>query len=153
MQVKWPGLPKYPTLSVNPDSTNNNVISYNNKRCWPRDCQMRLIKHDVNLGHAVFWNVKQSLPRLAMCKGWVTPQGSRVRVIRVRVKVEILWVVATTSSSYQAVSNGPGWTQGANVTYPSLPMKWISFISLEVWENAISFISFRSHFIHFIQPS
>jgi pre-mRNA-processing factor 8 len=24
---------------------------------------MRLIKHDVNLGRAVFWNVKQSLPR------------------------------------------------------------------------------------------
>ena len=22
----------------------------------------RLIKHDINLGHAVFWNVKQSLP-------------------------------------------------------------------------------------------
>jgi pre-mRNA-processing factor 8 len=34
-----------------------------NKRCWPRDCRMRLIKHDVNLGRAVFWNVRQSLPR------------------------------------------------------------------------------------------
>ena len=34
-----------------------------NKRCWPRDCRMRLIKHDVNLGRPVFWNVKQSLPR------------------------------------------------------------------------------------------
>ena len=28
------------------DPTNNNVIGYNNKRCWPRDCRMRLIKHD-----------------------------------------------------------------------------------------------------------
>jgi pre-mRNA-processing factor 8 len=49
-------------LSANPDPTNNNVIGYNNKRCWPRDCRMRLIKHDVNLGRAVFWNVKESLP-------------------------------------------------------------------------------------------
>jgi pre-mRNA-processing factor 8 len=24
-------------LSANPDPTNNNVIGYNNKRCWPRD--------------------------------------------------------------------------------------------------------------------
>ena len=48
-------------LSANPDPTNNNVIGYNNKRCWPRDCRMRLIKHDVNLGRVVFWNVKQSL--------------------------------------------------------------------------------------------
>ena len=50
-------------LSANPDPTNNNMIGYNNKRCWPRDSRMRLIKHDVNLGRAVFWNVKQNLPR------------------------------------------------------------------------------------------
>ena len=48
-------------LSANLDPTNNNVISYNNKWCWPQDCQMRLIKHDVNLGCAVFWNDKQNL--------------------------------------------------------------------------------------------
>ena len=48
-------------LSANPDPTNN-VIGYNNKRCWPRDCHMRLIKHDVNLDPAVFWNVGQNLP-------------------------------------------------------------------------------------------
>ena len=42
----WP----YTTLpSANPDPTNNIVIGYNNKRCWPGDCRMRLIKHDVNL--------------------------------------------------------------------------------------------------------
>jgi pre-mRNA-processing factor 8 len=58
-------------LSANPDPTNNNVIGYNNKRCWPRDCRMRsLIKHDVNLGRAVFWNVKQSLPRSLMTIEW-----------------------------------------------------------------------------------
>ena len=31
---------------------------------------MRLIKHDVNLGRAVFWNVKQSLPRSLTTIEW-----------------------------------------------------------------------------------
>ncbi len=53
-------------LSANPDLRNNNVIGYNNKCCWPMDCRMRLIKYNVNLGRAVFWNVKQSLPRSLM---------------------------------------------------------------------------------------
>lgn len=57
-------------LSANPDPTNNNVIGYNNKRCWPRDCRMRLIKHDVNLGRAVFWNIKQRLPRSLTTVEW-----------------------------------------------------------------------------------
>lgn len=57
-------------LSANPDPTNNNVIGYNNKRCWPRDCRMRLIKHDINLGRAVFWNVKNSLPRSLTTIEW-----------------------------------------------------------------------------------
>ncbi|KAG1765663.1 ribonuclease H-like domain-containing protein [Suillus occidentalis] len=56
-------------LSANPDPTNN-VIGYNNKRCWPRDCRMRLIKHDVNLGRAVFWNVENSLPRSLTTIEW-----------------------------------------------------------------------------------
>ena len=57
-------------LSVHPDPNNENVIGYNNKRCWPRDCRMRLIKHDVNLGRAVFWNVKNSLPRSLTTIEW-----------------------------------------------------------------------------------
>ncbi|KAH9912797.1 uncharacterized protein B0H18DRAFT_1126773 [Fomitopsis serialis] len=57
-------------VSAYPDPTNNNVIGYNNKRCWPRDCRMRLIKHDVNLGRAVFWNVKQSLPQSLTTIEW-----------------------------------------------------------------------------------
>ncbi|ODN79735.1 pre-mRNA-processing-splicing factor 8 [Cryptococcus amylolentus CBS 6039] len=57
-------------LSVQPDPNNENVIGYNNKRCWPRDCRMRLIKHDVNLGRAVFWNVKNSLPRSITTIEW-----------------------------------------------------------------------------------
>jgi pre-mRNA-processing factor 8 len=31
---------------------------------------MRLVKHDVNLGRAVFWNVKQSLPRSLTTIEW-----------------------------------------------------------------------------------
>ncbi|KAF8202031.1 NUC071 domain-containing protein [Mycena galopus ATCC 62051] len=39
-------------------------------RCWPRDCRMRLIKHDVNLGCEVIWNMKQSLPRSLTTIDW-----------------------------------------------------------------------------------
>ena len=41
-------------LTENPDPSNENVMGYDNKMCWPRDCRMRLMVHDVNLGRAVF---------------------------------------------------------------------------------------------------
>ena len=31
-------------LTENPDPNNENIIGYNNKKCWPRDCRMRLMK-------------------------------------------------------------------------------------------------------------
>ncbi|KAL4063506.1 ribonuclease H-like domain-containing protein [Scleroderma yunnanense] len=60
----------HPIQLANPDPTNNNVIGYNNKHCWPWDCHVRLIKPDVNLGRVVFWNVKQSLPRSLTTIKW-----------------------------------------------------------------------------------
>jgi len=45
-------------LLANPDPNGENVVGYNNKTCWPRDSRMRLLKHDVNLGRAVFWDIK-----------------------------------------------------------------------------------------------
>ncbi|KAE8214190.1 hypothetical protein CF327_g2385 [Tilletia walkeri] len=57
-------------LSANPDPTNSNLIGYNNRKCWPRDCRMRLIKHDVNLGRAVFWDIKNRLPRALTTIEW-----------------------------------------------------------------------------------
>ncbi|SPO42226.1 uncharacterized protein PSFLO_07709 [Pseudozyma flocculosa] len=57
-------------LSANPDPNNSNLIGYNNRRCWPRDCRMRLVKHDVNLGRAIFWTVKNSLPRSLTTIEW-----------------------------------------------------------------------------------
>lgn len=40
-------------LTENPDPNNENIVGYNNRKCWPRDARMRLMKHDVNLGRAV----------------------------------------------------------------------------------------------------
>jgi len=57
-------------LSEHPDPNNENVIGYNNKKCWPRDARMRLMKHDVNLGRAVFWNIKNQLPRSVTTVEW-----------------------------------------------------------------------------------
>ena len=57
-------------LTENPDPNNENVVGYNNKRCWPRDQRMRLMKHDVNLGRATFWEIKNRLPRSVTTIEW-----------------------------------------------------------------------------------
>jgi len=57
-------------LTENPDPNNENVVGYNNKRCWPRDARMRLMKHDVNLGRASFWNLRNRLPRSLTSLEW-----------------------------------------------------------------------------------
>ena len=57
-------------LTENPDPNNENIVGYNNKKVWPRDCRMRLMKHDVNLGRAVFWEIKNRLPRCLTTIQW-----------------------------------------------------------------------------------
>ncbi|KAJ5103300.1 hypothetical protein N7532_003829 [Penicillium argentinense] len=57
-------------LTQNPDPNFSNVVNYSNKRCWPRDCRMRLMRHDVNLGRAVFWDLKNRLPRSITTIDW-----------------------------------------------------------------------------------
>ncbi|EGR30484.1 pre-mRNA processing factor 8, putative [Ichthyophthirius multifiliis] len=57
-------------LTENPDPNNENIVGYNNKKCWPKDCRMRLMKHDVNLGRAVFWEMKNRLPRCLTTIEW-----------------------------------------------------------------------------------
>ncbi len=57
-------------LTEHPDPNNENVVGYNNKKCWPRDCRMRLMKHDVNLGRATFWDIKNRLPRSVTTLEW-----------------------------------------------------------------------------------
>ena len=34
-------------LTEHPDPNNENIVGYNNRKCWPRDARMRLMKHDV----------------------------------------------------------------------------------------------------------
>ncbi|KAH8721566.1 NUC071 domain-containing protein [Phaeosphaeriaceae sp. PMI808] len=57
-------------LTENPDPNFENVIGYKNKKCWPRDSRMRLMRHDVNLGRAVFWDLKNRLPRSVTTIEW-----------------------------------------------------------------------------------
>ncbi|KAG0699153.1 Pre-mRNA-processing-splicing factor 8 [Chionoecetes opilio] len=57
-------------LTEHPDPNNENIVGYNNKKCWPRDARMRLMKHDVNLGRAVFWDIKNRLPRSVTTVNW-----------------------------------------------------------------------------------
>jgi len=57
-------------LTEHPDPNNENIVGYNNKKCWPRDARMRLMKHDVNLGRATFWDIKNRLPRSLTTIDW-----------------------------------------------------------------------------------
>eukprot|EP00041_Stephanoeca_diplocostata_P037416 m.1416831 g.1416831 ORF g.1416831 m.1416831 type:complete len:2325 (-) comp25031_c0_seq1:164-7138(-) len=57
-------------LTEHPDPNNENIVGYNNKKCWPRDARMRLMKHDVNLGRAVFWDIQNRLPRSVTTVEW-----------------------------------------------------------------------------------
>lgn len=57
-------------LTENPDPNNENIVGYNNKTCWPRDCRMRRMKHDVNLGRATFWDIQNRLPRSVTTLEW-----------------------------------------------------------------------------------
>ncbi|KAI4672714.1 Pre-mRNA-processing-splicing factor 8 [Alternaria triticimaculans] len=57
-------------LTENPDPNFENVIGYKNKKCWPRDSRMRLMRHDVNLGRSVFWDLKNRLPRSVTTIEW-----------------------------------------------------------------------------------
>ncbi|RMZ78392.1 hypothetical protein DV738_g3895, partial [Chaetothyriales sp. CBS 135597] len=57
-------------LTEQPDPNFENVIGYKNKKCWPRDARMRLMRHDVNLGRAVFWDLKNRLPRSITTIEW-----------------------------------------------------------------------------------
>ncbi|CAF0798840.1 unnamed protein product [Adineta ricciae] len=59
-------------LTEHPDPNNENIVGYNNKKCWPRDARMRLMKHDVNLGRAVFWDIKNRIPRSVTTVQWET---------------------------------------------------------------------------------
>ncbi|CAF0759229.1 unnamed protein product [Rotaria sp. Silwood1] len=60
-------------LTKHPDPNNKNIVGYNNKKCWSRESRMRLMKYDVNLGRAVFWDIqKHRLPRSLTTILWET---------------------------------------------------------------------------------
>ncbi|ODQ79585.1 hypothetical protein BABINDRAFT_171747 [Babjeviella inositovora NRRL Y-12698] len=63
-------------LAENPDPNFENVVGYNNRRCWPRDERMRLMRHDVNLGRAVFWEVQGRIPRSLASIEWADTLAS-----------------------------------------------------------------------------
>ena len=63
-----PGIPPAPPL--NPSSAPRLCPAPALRRCWPRDARMRLMKHDVNLGRAVFWDMKNRLPRSLTTFDW-----------------------------------------------------------------------------------
>ena len=54
-------------LTEHPDPNNENIVGYNNRKCWPRDARMRLMKHDVNLWVFVTVCLITSLALYSIC--------------------------------------------------------------------------------------
>ncbi|ODV85641.1 hypothetical protein CANARDRAFT_28399 [[Candida] arabinofermentans NRRL YB-2248] len=57
-------------LSENPDPNFEHIVGYNNRKCWPRDSRMKLMRHDVHLGRATFWEIKGRIPRSIASIEW-----------------------------------------------------------------------------------
>lgn len=57
-------------LLDNPDPNTSNLIGYNTHKCWPKDSRMRLMRPDVNLGKAVFWEVSSRVPTSITTLEW-----------------------------------------------------------------------------------
>ena len=57
-------------LIERPDPNNENGMNYNNKKCWPKSCRMRLMRKDVNLGRAIFWDLNNRLPTALTTLRW-----------------------------------------------------------------------------------
>ena len=66
---------------------------------------MRLIKHDVNLGRALFWNVKQSLPLSLTTTEW---EGTFVNVY-LRDDPQLLFSIVWVRSADPAQDPDNGW--------------------------------------------
>lgn len=63
-------------LTENPDPNFENAVGYNNKKCWPKDARMRLMRSDVNLGRAVFWEIAGRVPSSLVSIVWETTLAS-----------------------------------------------------------------------------
>lgn len=63
-------------LTENPDPNFENVVGYNNHKCWPRDSRMKLMRPDVNLGRAVFWEISTRIPSSITTIEWENTYAS-----------------------------------------------------------------------------
>ncbi|AOW02650.1 uncharacterized protein YALI1_C15021g [Yarrowia lipolytica] len=57
-------------LTEHPDPNFENVVNFPTKKCWPRDSRMRLMRSDVNLARAAFWEIQNRLPRAMTSIEW-----------------------------------------------------------------------------------
>ena len=76
-------------LTKHPDPINDTIVGYSNKKHWPRDARMRLMKHDVNLW--VFGSSSAMLTRHACLIQRVVPLPLKLLMSIARV-----WFVSCT---------------------------------------------------------
>ncbi|KAA8494906.1 Pre-mRNA-processing-splicing factor 8 [Porphyridium purpureum] len=99
-------------LGANPDPNNANAVGYPTKRCWPRDARMRLMKRDVNLGRAVFWEMQSRLPRSITCLEWDHSFVSVYSALNPNLLFEMLGFEVRILPRVRAPRGGSGITSG-----------------------------------------
>lgn len=52
------------------DDNDEFMLGYNNKKCWPRDSRMRMMKHDVLVGRSIFWDISVRVPHSMAAVEW-----------------------------------------------------------------------------------
>lgn len=57
-------------LEEHPDPNGENKVAYNTHKCWPKASRMHLMRHDVNLGRAVHWEMARRIPSSLTTMRW-----------------------------------------------------------------------------------
>lgn len=63
-------------LASSPEEFLSSLVGYNNHKCWPRDSRMRLMRQDVNLGKALFWEISGRVPTSITTMEWENTYAS-----------------------------------------------------------------------------
>lgn len=57
-------------LAEHPDPGHEHVAGFRSRVCWPRDARMRLLRADVHLARAAFWQLRNRLPAAIFSLVW-----------------------------------------------------------------------------------
>ncbi|GJN29555.1 hypothetical protein PR202_gb17788 [Eleusine coracana subsp. coracana] len=85
-------------LTEHPDPNNENMVGYNNKKCWPRDARMRLMKHDEAFSNTKdgVWNLQNEQTKERTAIAFLRVDDEHMKVFENRVRQILMSSGSTT---------------------------------------------------------